>query len=140
MTDISNFTPEDRVRLIVSGRFTADTFGPDAYRAINRAVVDDADVHLDAFQRIYLSPRPTRRAIGELYLPHFLQLVRQAAPQRVETLAKQLDDLMASLARHQASEAESLAESSDAAVDEIARQRNQLARRREVLADILRPG
>ena len=140
MTDISQLTPEDRVKLKVGGQFTPDTFGLDDYRAINQAVLDNPDAHLDAFERLFLSPRPTRRALSELHFPSFLLGLRAVRPQRVEALARRLGGLMNSLARHQASEAEGLSESSDARIEEVARQRRQLAARREALADVLRPG
>ena len=137
MREPAQFTPEDRVLLKVGGAFTPDTYGPDAYRAINQAVLDDPDAHLDAFERLFLSPRPSRRAITELHLPDFLKSLAHLRRERVKALAQRLAQLMASLARKQASEAESVAEASDATIDEIARQRRQLTRRQEGLAALL---
>jgi hypothetical protein len=137
MTDPAQFTPEDRVQLKVGGRFTPDTFGPEAYAAINRAVADDPDAHLDAFERLFLSPRPSRRALTELHLPAFLQGLQHLRPQRVQTMARQLSAVMASLARAQAGEAESTRNARPARIDEIARQRRQLARRRAAIAGIV---
>jgi hypothetical protein len=137
MREPAQFTPEDRVRLKVGGAFTPDTFDLATYRAINQAVLDDPDAHLDAFERLFLSPRPSRRAITELHLPDFLRGLQHLRPERVQSLAQRLGQLMASLARKQAGEAESAAEASDTVVDEIARQRRQLARRQEGIAALL---
>lgn len=137
MTDIAQFTPEDRVLLVVGGRFTPDSFGPAAFDAINRAVIENPDAHLDAFERLFLAARPSRRAITELHLPDFLRSLDAQRPQRVRELAGRLAQLMSSLARRQVSEAENVAESSDARVDEIARQRRQLARRRAGLGGLI---
>ena len=137
MTDIAQFTPEDRVLLKVGGQFTPDSFDPEGYDAINRAVLDNPDAHLDAFERLFLNPRPSRAALTELHLPDFLQSLAELRPQRVQALARQLARLMGSLARRQTAEAESSAESSDARVDEIARQRRQLARRRAGLGGLV---
>lgn len=139
MTDITQFTPEDRVLLRIGGRFTPDTFGAAAYAAINRAVAENPDAHLDAFERLFLNPRPSRRALTELHLPAFLQSMQAARPQRVEAMARQLAGVMASLARAQVGEAESTRSSSPAQVDEIARQRRQLARRRAAVASLVGP-
>lgn len=136
MTDLAQFTAEDRILLVVGGRFTPDTFGPDAYAAINRAVADDPDGHLDAFERLFLGPHPSRRALTELHLPSLLQSLQQLRPQRVEALARRLSGMMASLARTQAGEAESTRNDRASRVDEIARQRRQLARRRAAIAGI----
>lgn len=138
MTELDQLTPEDRVLLKVGGAFTPDTFGLDEYRAINKAVLDDPDAHLDAFERLFLSPRPSRRAVTELHLPDFLKGLLHRRRERVEGLARRLGHLMASLARKQAGEAESAAEGADdAAIDEIARQRRQLTRRQEGIATLL---
>lgn len=141
MSEPAQFKPEDRVLLKVGGAFTPDTYGLAEYRAINQAVLADPDAHLDAFERLFLSPRPSRRAITELFLPDFLAALRRLRPQRVDALARRLGKLMTSLARKQAGEAESAAEGADdAATDEIARQRRQLARRQQGIAALLDTG
>ena len=137
MTEPAHLTPQDRVLLQVGGGFTTDTFGPDAYAAINRAVLADPDAHLDAFEQLFLRPRPSRRSITELFLPDFLISLRHLRRDRVERLARRLGKLMASLARKQAGEAESVSEGADPTIDEIARQRRQLARRRKGIATLL---
>lgn len=137
MTDITHFTPEDRVLLQVGGRFTPDSFGPEAYEEIIRAVMDDPDAHLDAFERMFLSPRPSRNELTEMFLPDFLQFLANQRPERVRDLARRLAALIGSLARQQAREAESLAEGSDEQFDEIARQRRQLGRRRAGLGGLV---
>ena len=137
MREPAQFTPEDRVLLKVGGAFTPDTFDLATYRAINQAVLDDPDAHLDAFERLFLSPRPSRRAITELHLPDFLKGLLHLRRERVKGLAQRLGQLMSSLASKQASEAESVAEGADSAIDEIARQRRQLARRLEGIAALL---
>lgn len=137
MNDIAQLTPQDRVLLKVGGAFTPDTFGPESYESINAAVRDNPDAHLDAFEQMYLSPRPNRHELTELFLPDFLQYLADERPDRVREIARRLAALMGSLARRQAIEAESLAESSDESFDEIARQRRQLGRRGAVLRGLV---
>jgi hypothetical protein len=137
MSDVTNFTPEQRVTLVVGGRFTPDTFGPEEYREILAAIVAMPGEHMDAFEALFVRDRPTRRALTELHLEFFLGLLRERLPERVTAVARRLESMMASLARHQAGEAAENEMSPVRATDEIARQQRQLARRREGLAAIL---
>lgn len=137
MTQISNFTPEQRVQLFVGGRFTPDTFGPKAFRQIKDAIAAAPDAHLDAFERLYLGAPPSREAITELHLVDFLLAMHPHRRQRVDALARRLDAMMASLARVQAGEAESFADGPENASNEIARQRRQIERRRAGLSVLL---
>lgn len=139
MNDYAQITPEDRVLLKVGGSFTPDTYGPEAYESINSTIRENPDAHLEAFEQLFLNPRPSRQELTELFLPDFLQYLSDLRPDRVRAMAQRLSGLMGSLARHQANEAENLSESSDEAFDEMARQRRQLARRRNGLGGLVGP-
>lgn len=135
----ATLSPEDRVRLVVGGRLTPDAVGQQAYDELHAAINADPAAHLAAFERLFLTNRPSRRAITELHLGSFLARMRSHLPEAAEAAARRLDALMASLERRQAAEAEEVGETSTgAAAAEIARQRRQLARRRGELAHALR--
>lgn len=136
MTEQHRMTPEDRVRLIVGGNFSRDALGP-LVDEVNRAVQADPAAHIQAFERLYLTGRPNRRAITDLFLGNFIARIRTTHPQDARRLAERLQGLMGSLARVQESEA--LENTQDPAATEISRQRLQLEQRRTELAKLLNP-
>ena len=127
-------TPEDRVRLIVGGNFTRDALGS-LVEEVNRAVKADPAAHIRAFEKLYLTGKPNRRAITELFLGNFIARIRATHPQDARRLVEKLQGLMGSLARVQESEA--LENTQDPAATEISRQRLQLEQRRTELAKLL---
>jgi hypothetical protein len=138
MSEIDNLSPERRVLLVVGGTLTPDSFGPEAYQDILAAVRNNSREHLDAFEKLFLRARPNRHALTDLHLEFFLGLVAPQAPERTREVARKLETMMASLARHQAGEAEAVEGGPVRAEDEVARQRRQLERRRQGIAPLLR--
>jgi hypothetical protein len=138
MSQIDSLNPEQRVRLVIGGRLTPDTFGPREYEEILTAIRENPGEHMDAFERLFLRGRPSRHSLTELHLDSFLGLVAPRLPDRVRQAAQKLEGMMASLSRQQAGEAEAVEGTSVRAEDEVARQRRQLGRRRQGLAPLLR--
>lgn len=135
MTEVTSLSPEERVLIFVGGRMSPDSLGP-AHQQILDAIDADPGAHMDAFERLFLSGRPSRQTIAEAFLVPFLRRVQPRLPDRVQAAAQRLKGLMDSLARRQAGEADE-AETVHAEA-EIARQRRQLERRREDIARLLR--
>lgn len=136
MANMPNMSPEDRVSIIVGGKFTADGIGQAAYDQIISAVAADPTAHMTAFEQLFLTGRPNRNAITDMHLVSFLTNMRQHLPDRVTAAAQRLNILMTSLARHQESEAAEV--ESERGRDEIDRQRSELQRQRAGLDQLLR--
>jgi hypothetical protein len=136
MAEQQRLTPEDRVRLIVGGNFSRDALGS-LVDEVNRDVQADPAAHIRAFESLYLTGRPDRRAITDLYLGNFIARIRTTHPQDARRLVERLQGLMGSLARVQESEAAENRE--DPAATEISRQRLQLEQRRAELVKLLNP-
>jgi hypothetical protein len=80
---------EHDLRMIVGGNFSLDALGPE-YEHILQRVRAAPIAYLDAFERLFTAPRIDPRVQSRLFLPSFLQLVADVAPDRVRAIASRL--------------------------------------------------
>lgn len=78
------------VRTIVGGDFTPDCLGPDKYERIRNSARSRADEYLSVFDSMYLGERYDTAFVSELYLPSFLDLVKDREPRHVRWSAEAL--------------------------------------------------
>ncbi len=100
------------VALVVGGNFTPHAMGGAFTRILDRLRAAPA-AHLDAFERLYVTPGLDSRALSRLHLDSFLEIMRPLAPERVRTLADRLlrqYDSALSIADHAAGQEMSLVE------------------------------
>ena len=73
------------IMTVVGGSFTGQALGPDVYEATRARVQAQPDAYLDVFEQLFLGMNFDAREQSSLYLPTFLQLVQEDAPQQVRT-------------------------------------------------------
>lgn len=78
------------VQLMVGGHFTGVALGPEEYEKVLHRALDHVDQYLEAFENLYLGKNFDPITQSELYLPYFLQLMSEKAPERVRDLGEQL--------------------------------------------------
>ncbi len=78
------------VRTIVGGDFTPDCLGPEKYERIKNSARNRAEDYLTVFDHMYLSERYDAAQVSELYLPSFLELVKDRAPEHTRRSAEAL--------------------------------------------------
>lgn len=81
---------EEDVRQIVGGNFTPDALGPDRHREVIVRVRARPEEYLRVFESLFLGTRFDARSHSHLYLPSFLSLVADVAPDRVRSAASRL--------------------------------------------------
>jgi len=124
-------SPEQRVQLIAGGNFTLDALGP-VYTDSLAAIAADPQAHFRAFERLYLTARPDRQALTELFLPAVLKHLAPHLPHETRRAARALLARSRSLAQAQETALDEAV--GETAVQEIARQRSQLSARMAALA------
>lgn len=78
------------VQLIVGGNFTPDCLGPEKYERVKNSARDRAEDYLAVFDHMYLSERYDAAQVSELYLPSFLELVKDKSPEHTRRSAEAL--------------------------------------------------
>jgi len=78
------------IAMIVGGSFSPDHIGPAAYQQIVRRVQAAPDQYLQAFERRFLRAGVNPLDLADLYLPAFLQLLADRAPQQIRALGARL--------------------------------------------------
>lgn len=119
-------SPDQRVKLVVGGNFSRDALGP-LYSDTLAAIAADPQAHYRAFERLYLTARPTRQTLTELFLPAFVKHLAPHLPNEARRAARAL--LVRSRSLAQAQEAALDEAVGETAIQEITRQRNQLSAR-----------
>lgn len=79
---------------IVGGHFSPDHLGPDAYRQILDRVRANASGYAQAFTRRYITRLDPMR-VADLYLPEFIRILAQHAPDTAAQLRTQLTTALA---------------------------------------------
>jgi hypothetical protein len=89
---------EADIRTIVGGHFSPDSLSPEVYKAISARATRAAAAYLDVFDAMFLGEHFDAREQSRLFLPSFLKLVRESAPDRtrrsVARLLKLYDAVM----------------------------------------------
>jgi hypothetical protein len=75
---------------MVGGHFNGVSLGLDAYNEILERARAHAEAYLDLFADLFLGPNFNPIVQADLYLPLFLDYLKDVAPQRVKALAEQL--------------------------------------------------
>jgi hypothetical protein len=78
------------IAIIVGGSFSPDHIGPTAHQQIVRRVRAAPDQYLQAFERRFLRSGVDPLDLADLYLPVFLQLLADRAPQQTHALGARL--------------------------------------------------
>ena len=78
------------IAIIVGGSFSPDHIGPTAHEQIVRRARAAPDQYLQAFERRFLRPGVDPLDLADLYLPAFLQLLADRAPQQIRALGARL--------------------------------------------------
>jgi hypothetical protein len=78
------------IAMIVGGSFSPDHIGLTAYQQIIRRVRAAPDQYLQAFERQFLRSGVDPLDLADLYLPAFLELLADRAPQQVQALRARL--------------------------------------------------
>lgn len=78
------------IELIVGGSFDPDHIGPTAYQQIVQRVRAAPDQYLQAFERRFLRQGVDPLDLADLYLPAFLELLADRAPQQIQALGARL--------------------------------------------------
>lgn len=89
-----NQTDRD-ITAIVGGSFSPDHLGPAAYQQILRRVQASPPQYLQSFERRFLAPGVDPLTLADLYLPAFLQLLADRAPQEARALGARLATIYA---------------------------------------------
>jgi hypothetical protein len=126
---------DDDLRLIVGGNFTYDALGV-RYEAILARVHAAPLAYLDGFERLFIRPTAKARTQAQLYLPSFLALVADVAPERVKVLATGLlaqYDVALGVFDHAAEQDQNLTERLPESSSRFVRQLHQRRRQLQVL-------
>lgn len=75
---------------MVGGQFTGVSMGLDQYNEILNRARAHADPYLDLFANLFLGTNFDPMVQADLYLPLFLELLSEQAPERVKALGEQL--------------------------------------------------
>lgn len=78
------------ISVIVGGHFSPDHIGPAAHQQIVHRVRAAPDQYLQAFERRFLRQGVNPLDLADLYLPAFLQLLADRAPQQTHAIASRL--------------------------------------------------
>jgi hypothetical protein len=89
-TPVTRETIDSDLMVMVGGGFTPASLGPDAYNEILERARANANAYLDAFEERFLGPRFDAKEQSNLQLPHVLELLSDAAPERARDLAERL--------------------------------------------------
>lgn len=132
-----NEEPNDRIRadlrLILGGRFSPDSVGPEIYDDIVRRLREQAATYLDAFDHLLDDPEIPPQVLAEMRAPALLHLLRDAAPERVrESATRWLEGLDRAPATRAAKMSFDAAPAADAE-DEVRRQLRIEERRQALL-------
>jgi hypothetical protein len=76
--------------VMTGGGFTPASLGPEEYDKMLARARANADAYLDEFEQRFLGPRFDARQQSNLQLPHVLELLSDAAPERTRELAERL--------------------------------------------------
>lgn len=81
---------DDDITLMVSGHFTPDAIGPEAYDAVVARSRANVSAYLDAFESRFLGAEFDALAQSDLLLPTMLEVLHDAAPVPVARTAERL--------------------------------------------------
>lgn len=81
---------KDDVLTMIGGHFTPASLGPAGYEEILARARARANEYLDVFESLFLGPNFDAVHQSNLHLPVLLKSLADAAPERVNALAKQL--------------------------------------------------
>jgi hypothetical protein len=84
------------IAIIVGGSFSPDHIGPAAHQEIVRRVRAAPDQYVQSFERRFLHPGVDPLDLADLYLPAFLQILAERAPQQIQALATRVAAVLSS--------------------------------------------